>query len=120
VSNATNTAAAANTTLDAIAELRKIARGSHGLRSITERGIALLYRGRYESSAAKVAELVAQAGGDVWSKRKVGKTVVSNYTATRTWRVEFTVGTAEDSYIASRIDKREMLAWLADQAALKA
>ena len=83
---------AANTNLDALAELRKIARGSRGLRSITERGIALLYRGRYESSAAKVAELVAQAGGDVWSKRKHGNMVVSNYTTTRTWRVEFTIG----------------------------
>lgn len=97
----------------AIANLRKIAKGSRGTPSIVADGIDLAYRGRNRLGALKVAELVRDCGGTVWECRK---TRTAKHTGDRTWLVLFTVGIAEDSYIGGHIDRAHMNTWIAEIA----
>lgn len=81
---------------------------------VSEDGIYLVYRCRYEWAAREVAEMVRQARGQA-HVTKVGKmtkvmkrTEHGSYeTFSSPWKVEFTVGVDEDLYLAGRIDARK-------------
>lgn len=70
---------------------------------VREDGIYLVFNSRYEESVRRVAKMVEELGGDVVEVRKHGKTTYRDCTASKTWRIDFTVGIDEDLYLAGRI-----------------
>lgn len=90
------------TRIEAIEQLRKIfSSSSHGRRaSLGEDGIYLVYRARYESAAKRVAALVRDADGHVVEVAKHGKMRhVEDHAVTLPWRVVFTIGVDEDTFL---------------------
>ena len=102
----------------ALRQLRASAINRYGENKITESGIWLCIRFRTEDSARRYAELVEQAKGTVDQCRKIGRQ--GRDASALTWSVVFTVGIAEDQYIAGRVDAaglRELLATEAEALA---
>lgn len=83
-----------------LTELRKALRGK-----VREDGIYLVASFRYKHSAKGVAEAIRQLGGEA-EVCKVGKTEYQDHQASRSWRVQFTVGLDEDQYLAGRVSMR--------------
>lgn len=70
---------------------------------VREDGIYLVFNSRYEESVRRVAKMVEELGGDVIEIQKHGKTTYRGHSASKTWRIDFTVGIDEDLYLAGRI-----------------
>lgn len=93
----------------ALRSLRARLTDRYGENKARETGITLTARFRCQDQARDFADLVKVAGGEVWECRKVGR--MGRATGALTWRVEFTVGTAADQYLAGRVDLRTMQGW---------
>lgn len=80
--------------------------------NVSEDGIYLVYRSRYQESARDVAQMVRDLNGFVELVQKTGKMTSTTHkgkygpynTFSKPWRVVFSVGIDEDLYLAGRIN----------------
>jgi len=88
---------------DSLQHLRGRVRGK-----LTERGIWLRVRFRYEDSACDFADRVKALGGDAYV-RKLNQLDLSSCTGSLPYRVEFSISPAVDGYLRGDMALAEIL-----------